>query len=274
MSTSNYKTTNTLGTGVIYDYFYLNGTNLDSIKSSFNEIPTDGAQLKLVGLLTSNLKHVNPIGYKINYTDIYNLYVPKCYVWFGPIVINNFVVPSITTRIVFLLQAPGGWGANGSTSPNNNGGDGGSGSLCFGYMNKNNNPNTDKITINITGSVFNSASIQSSISFSGGNLEAVYCWSGAAATTTNQGGAGGIAPTFDPSLNLGSLAVINAVAGTNGSDNSRIATESPYVNYSPTANTAYFPLVTGNYGYGGVGGNFGGSGAAGNDGIAAIWFLL
>lgn len=277
MSLSLYKITNNFGTDVIYNYFDLSGSI--SIKTSYNESNNDGTKLKSNSALFISLKHINNIGYKIPSGDIASLYVPKCYVYSG-VQTTTISVPITTNRIVFLLQAPGGDGANGSTSPDNNGGDGGSGALYMGYISRNSN-NVTSILLTMTDTPAQlTPSVASTLAFTGGTSLTLTCYSGTPGQGTNSGGAGGVTPTTNVSVGLTTL---YSYAGTNGTNSSRINTISPYGNQPDSgasdtflllATTKYYPLLAATYGYGGVGGNYGGAGSGGSWGICAIWFLI
>jgi hypothetical protein len=267
MSASLYKASNVYGTDIIYNYFDLTSTT--SISTSYAETQTDNTKLKSNSALFSHLKHIGNIGYKINDIDIASLYVPKCLV-FSSATTQTINVPTITNRIVFLLQAPGGEGANGSTSPDNNGGDGGSGALFMGYINRSANQVTS-VSLYLS-DYARDARINSSLTFTGGTSSVVYCASGQGAPGTNDGGSAGFV-TLETS-NVG-ITQIYSYGGKNGSNGDRNDTASPYTDYiSGTATTTYYPLIAGQYGVGGKGGDYGGSGAAGRQGICAIWFLV
>jgi len=277
MSLSLYKITNIHGTDVIYNYFDLTGSI--SIQTSYNESNNDGTKLKSNSLLSNQLKHVLDIGYIIPSGDISSLYVPKCYVYSGAQT-TTISVPITTRRIVFLLQAPGGNGANGSASPNNNGGDGGSGALYMGFIRRNVNKVTSIVLTMTDTPAQSTPSVASTLTFTGGTSLVLTCYSGTPGQGTNVGGAGGVEPTTSSSVGLITL---NSYTGTQGSNNSRIATPSPYGQQPNSAGgdtfllgatTKYYPLLSGIYGYGGIGGNFGGGGSAGISGICAIWFLI
>lgn len=270
-----YNRINTFGTGKIYDYFDLTGAV--SIKTNYNETSTDGAKLKSATSLNSNLKHTSEIGYKINNADIYNLYVPKCYVFTGDIT-TTISVPTITNRIVFFMQAPGGFGASGSTSPDNPGGSGGSGALYFGYINRLNNYVTS-ISLRLFPCLFNQTNaINNTFTFTGGTSLTLTCGSGANAPSTNVGGSGG---GVSVTSTVG-LTAIDYRSGNAGSNNLRTQTTPPYTQYPNNTNsystdgpTVYYPLTTASHGYGGPGGSSNGSsGVIGGNGIAAVWFLL
>jgi hypothetical protein len=267
MSVSLYKASNVYGTDIIYNYFDLTSTT--SISTSYTETQTDNTKLKSNSALFSHLKHIGNIGYKINDIDIASQYVPKCLV-FGSFTTQTINVPTITNRIVFLLQAPGGEGANGSESPDNNGGDGGSGALYMGYIDRSVNQVTS-VTLDLT-DYATSARINSSLTFTGGTSLIVYCASGQGAPGTNDGGLGGFVTL---SASTSGLTQIYSYGGKNGTNSDREETASPYTDYiSGSATTTYYPLYTGQYGVGGRGGSYGGSGAAGKQGICAIWFLV
>ena len=220
--------------------------------------------------MNSNLKHAGSIRYLINSSDLASNYVPKCYCYSGE-QITTLSVPTITNRIVYLLQAPGAYGADGSSSPDNNGGDGGSGALSWGYISRNlNRVSNISITISAIPGV-GSGNVASTIAFTGDTSITLTCNSGSSSGGTNVAGSGG---TNSYSSVVG-VSILNSYSGSNGTSNSRDNTSSPYMtHFKSTATTAYYPLLDDNYGMGGMGGNHGGGGSTGNPGIAAIWFLI
>jgi hypothetical protein len=264
-----YQLTNSFGTDSIYNYFDLNSNS--SISASFGETSTDNTKLRSNASLNSNLKHAGSIRYLINSSDLASNYVPKCYYYSGAQTAISLSVPTITNRIVYLLQAPGAYGSRGSTSPDNNGGDGGSGALSWGYISRNlNRVSNISITISAIPGI-GSGNVASTIAFTGATSITLTCNSGSSSGNTNVGGSGG---TVSYSSEVG-VSILNSYNGTNGTNSSRDFTSSPYMTYfKSTATTAYYPLLDGDYGRGGRGGGYGNNGDAGNAGIAAIWFLI
>lgn len=289
MSGSLYKVTNDLGSDVIYNYFDLNSAS--SISTSYNETNTDNTKLKSASVLNANLKHVNEIGYKISNVDIASSYVPKCFVYEGPQTNIAISVPILTKRIVFLLQAPGGYGHGGSNSPTNPGGDGGSGSLAWGYIDRSLNFVTN-ITLNLNsvpGPDTNDAIDynDSTIVFTGGTSVTLTCQSGQSGQNTNDNGVGGGTPTYSNETGVTKLINVAGNAGNN-QGNANTYKTSPYQQYpvgnvfAQNASTVYYPLKVYNannlnqtYGAGGPGDIAGNTGFfSGIRGIASIWFLI
>lgn len=276
MSSSLYKVTNSFGTDVIYNYFDLLSSS--SIKTSYNESNTDNTKLQSNNVLNSNLKHVNTIGYQINNIDIASLYVPKCFVYSGVQTNINISVPILTTRIVFLLQAPGGDGHGGSNSPDNRGGDGGSGSLAWGYINRSLNL-VNTITLNLTNTpAQGTSSVSSTLVFTGGTSITLTCWSGQPGQNTNFGGAGGEIPSY---TNATGLTEIYKSAGSAGTNSDHVTTLAPYSNFPVNATfddygtTIYYPLYLGTYGAGAPGAYVGITNSnKASSGISAVWFLV
>jgi hypothetical protein len=191
--------------------------------------------------------------------------------------------PNLAYRFVyFFLQAPGGDGSTFVTSPNNNGGCGGSGAFLFGSLDLNVNPVTQcVVTVDTQQSGFQTNSL---LAFSGGpgTSFTLSCSRGANSSGAGSGGAGGTYFPVTPFSSSGAKYLI-ALDGINGLNNTGLyeRTRNPYINaVSGSTYGNIFQPITSNYnsyGAGGAGTLVNSSNITlklGTEGFAILWFKI
>lgn len=189
---------------------------------------------------------------------------------------NNIINTNLAYRyIYFWLQSPGGNGTTFVTSPNYRGGNGGSGSYVFGYIDLLTNPiNNYTIWVRPQSDTVN---IGSFISFTGGSQNiTITCNRGSNSTGANQGGVGG---SFSPtsSAGLSGVTYIDANFGITGVNegNGVTRTNNYYINTFASYGNKFQPLTStyDTYGAGGAGATSSSNlNQTGTQGFCFVWF--